>query len=265
MFISSSGGFSMSANDATIEKGELLNNNPSIEGYPSVRRNILRSDSGILNVMSLKGGDGLKDGSSLWMLNDGCSFEGIVSERDSSFFIPVLESIEAKEDTDRMKLTFKGMLLLPCNLSFSVEKRKGEEKEIEKHDFDASGFLSEREVEGSVAKDLLSSCGNEIEVSASILFGNSNSPSSTNSFILKNASETNANGNERIVEGEIEILWSLFTFIGCIVVIAIQLLMIVMVVLLRKKLKEAEKKAKAADLEAKLIMEKIERRCENKG
>ncbi|KAH7831337.1 uncharacterized protein MONOS_12925 [Monocercomonoides exilis] len=196
------GGITMSGGNVIIEKGEFLNNNPSIEGYPSLRRNIICSDSGTLNVMSLKGGDGLKDNTSLCMLNEGCSFEGIVSERDSSFFIPVLESVEAKEETDRMKLTFKGLLLIPCNLSFSVVKRKGEEKEIEHFDFDSNGFLSEREAEGSVARDLISGCGNEIEVSVCVLFGNSNSPSSTNSFILKNATVSESNGDGNVVKGD---------------------------------------------------------------
>ncbi|KAH7817646.1 uncharacterized protein MONOS_12266 [Monocercomonoides exilis] len=91
------GGITMSGGNIVIEKGEFLNNNPSIEGYPSLRRNIICSDSGTLNVRSLKGGDGLERNTSLWMLNEGCSFEGIASERDSSFFIPVLESVEARE------------------------------------------------------------------------------------------------------------------------------------------------------------------------
>ncbi|KAH7824204.1 uncharacterized protein MONOS_15840 [Monocercomonoides exilis] len=195
------GGITMSGGNMNIEKGEFMNNNPSIEGYPSLRRNIICSDSGTLNVMSLKGGDGLERNTSLWMLNDGCSFEGIASERDSSFFIPVLKSVEAKEEANRMELTFKGMLLVPCNLSFSVVKRKGEEKEIEHYDFDSNGFLSEIEVEGSVTKDLISNCGDEIEVSVHILFGNAESPSSTHTFILKNASQIDAKVDERIVEG----------------------------------------------------------------
>ncbi|KAH7817974.1 uncharacterized protein MONOS_12719 [Monocercomonoides exilis] len=195
------GGITMSGGNVIIEMGLFENNNPSIEKYPSLRRNIICSVSGILDAMSLKGGDGLERNTSLWMLNEGCSFEGIVSERDSSFFIPVPESVEAKEETDRMKLIFKGMLLVPCNLSFSVVKRKGEEKQIEHYDFDSNGFLSEREVEGSVAKDLISGCGDEIEVSVHILFGNEESPSSTQPFILKNTSEAKTNGDERVVEG----------------------------------------------------------------
>ncbi|KAH7816073.1 uncharacterized protein MONOS_13510 [Monocercomonoides exilis] len=194
------GGITMRGGNVIIEKGEFIDNNPSIEGYPSLRRNIICSDSGTLNVMSLKGGDGVLPNSSLWMLDEGCSFEGIASERESSFFIPVLESVEAKEETDRMKLTFKGLLLVPCNLSFSVVKRKGEEKHIEHYDFDSNGVLSEREAEGSVAKDLIRSCGDEIEVSVHVLFGNKESPSSTTSFILKNKSEIEPKREENIVE-----------------------------------------------------------------
>ncbi|KAH7829700.1 uncharacterized protein MONOS_4080 [Monocercomonoides exilis] len=237
------GGVAMSGGNMIIEKGEFIGNNPSIEGYPSLRRNIICLDSGTLNVMSLKGGDGLKDNTSLWMLNEGCSFEGIASERDSSFFIPVLESVEAKEETDRMKLTFKGMLLVPCNLSFAVVKRKGEENEIEKYMFDENGFLSEREVEGSVGKDLIRSCEDEIEVSVCILFGNSNSPSSTNSFILKNASITPPKGDERNVESgkEEKSSWALVVIvIFAIMFLIVLIVSIIFIVRWRKAKNDAE-------------------------
>ncbi|KAH7814942.1 uncharacterized protein MONOS_18380 [Monocercomonoides exilis] len=207
---SAEGGITLSGGNIMIEKGEFMNNNPSIEEYPSLRRNIICSDSEILNMMSLKGGDGLKDNTSLWILNEGCSFEGVVSERDSSFFIPVLESVEAKESTDRMKLTFKMMPLVPCNLSFSVVKRKGDENEIEKHDFDSNGFLSEREVEGSVGKGLISSCGNEIEMS--------------------NRSESQANGDEKSVESGKEGK-SIWTIIVIVLVVILLIVLIVSVVL----------------------------------
>ncbi|KAH7830534.1 uncharacterized protein MONOS_4288 [Monocercomonoides exilis] len=236
------GGITMSGGNVIIDAGNFSNNNPTIEGYTSLRRNIICSDSGTLNVMSLKGGDGWKDNSSLWMLNDGCSFEGIVTERDSSFFIPVLESVEAKEITDRMKLIFKGMLLVPCNLSFTVVKKKGEEKEIEKHDFDENGFMSEREVEGIVAKDLISSCEDEIEVSVHILFGNAESPSSTNSFILKNRSEVEPKGDERIVEGgkEGKSFWLLIVVILAVLFLIVLVVSIIFIARWKKVKNEAE-------------------------
>ncbi|KAH7831421.1 uncharacterized protein MONOS_5391 [Monocercomonoides exilis] len=229
------GGITMSGGEMVVKEGRFENNDPSIEGYPSLRRNIICSDSGTLNVMSLKGGDGLKDNTSLWMLNNGCSFEGIVSERESSFFIPVLGSVEAKEETDRMKLTFKGMLLFPCNLSFSIVKRKGEEKEIEHYDFDSNGFLSERKVEGSVAKDLINSCGNEIEMSVHILFGNAESPSSTNSFILKNATESDGDGN--IVKGD-NSSSSLWIIITLTIILFVVLIVVVVLAIRWRKVKE---------------------------
>ncbi|KAH7818147.1 uncharacterized protein MONOS_3945 [Monocercomonoides exilis] len=230
------GGITMSEGNVNIEMGLFENNNPSIEGYPSLRRNIICSNSGTLNVMSLKGGDGALPNTSLWMLNEGCNFEGIASERDSSFFIPVLESVEVKEETDRMKLIFKGMLLVPCNLSFSVVRRKGEEKEIEKHDFDSNEFLSEREAEGSVGKDLISGCENEIEVSVHILFGNAESPSSTNPFILKNASEAKTNGDERIVEGgkEGKSYWLLIVIVLVVILLIVFVVSIIFIVRWRK-------------------------------
>ncbi|KAH7832217.1 uncharacterized protein MONOS_11439 [Monocercomonoides exilis] len=174
------GGITMSGGNVFIEAGNFSNNNPSIERYPSLRRNIICSDSGTLNVLSLKGGDGLKDNTSLWMLNDGCSFEGIASERDSSFFIPVLEKAE-----------------------------------------------------GSVAKDLISSCGNEIEVSVHVLFGRSESPSSTHSFILKNRSEPESKRDERIAEGgnEGKSSWALIVIVMLAVLFLIVLIVSIVVTL----------------------------------
>ncbi|KAH7828062.1 uncharacterized protein MONOS_14332 [Monocercomonoides exilis] len=236
------GGITIGGGEITVNDGRFENNNPSIEGYPSLRRNIICSDSGSLIITSLKGGDGVLPNSSLWMLNEGCSFEGIASERDSSLFIPVLESVEAKEETDRMKLTFKGLLLFPCNLSFSVVKKKGEEKEIEHYDFDSNGFFSEIEVEGSVAKDLISSCGDKTEVSVHVLFGNDESPSSTHSIVLKNASESQSSGNERIVEGgkEGKSIWLLVVIVLVVILLIVLIVSIILAVRWRKQKRRTE-------------------------
>ncbi|KAH7824680.1 uncharacterized protein MONOS_12590 [Monocercomonoides exilis] len=242
---SSEGGISVDCGNVDITMGMFVNNTSSILQYTSARRNVVCTGSAMVDLVSLKGGDGWKDNSSLWMLNDVCSFEGIVYERDSSFFIPVLESVEAKEETDRMKLIFKGMLFIPCNMSFSVVKRKGEEKEIEHYDFDASGLMSEREVEGSGGKDLLSNCGNEIEVSVHVLFGNSESPSSTQSFVLKNASEAKGNGDERIVEGVKE--GKSWAFI--IAIIFVVLFLIALIVSIAVTIRWKKQKRKTEELE----------------
>ncbi|KAH7824417.1 uncharacterized protein MONOS_2308 [Monocercomonoides exilis] len=259
------GGITMSGGNVIIEMGLFENNNPSIEGYPSLRRNIICSDSGSLNVLSLKGGDGVLPNTSLWILNEGCSFDGIISERDSSFFIPVLESVEAKEETDRMKLTFKGMLFVPCNLWFSVVKRKGEEKEIEKYEFDSNEFLSEREVEGSVGKDLISSCGEEIEVSVQVLFGDSNSPSWTEPLILKNRTVGRDDLREDVVKESEKggNGWSIYAFVACAVVVVV--LVLVIVLILNKKQKRSGKKVVEGDLENMKMIENCELSKEEKN
>eukprot|EP00770_Monocercomonoides_exilis_P011273 MONOS_11219.1-p1 / transcript=MONOS_11219.1 / gene=MONOS_11219 / organism=Monocercomonoides_exilis_PA203 / gene_product=unspecified product / transcript_product=unspecified product / location=Mono_scaffold00551:37732-40956(+) / protein_length=1074 / sequence_SO=supercontig / SO=protein_coding / is_pseudo=false len=240
---SSKGGMTVSGGNVMIEKGEFVNNNPSIANYISLKRNIICSDSGTLNVMSLKGGDGWERNTSLWMLNDGCSFEGIVSERASPFFLPVLESVEENEKGEEVEVVFKGKLLLPCNLSFMIVKQKGEEKQIEKYEFDESGYVLETEVEGRLAKEAISEVGDDAEVRVLILFGDGNNPSSTDSFILKNKSEPKANGDERIVEGGKEGKSSWAVIIAVIFVVLFLIVLVVSVVLAvrwRKVKNEAE-------------------------
>ncbi|KAH7828495.1 uncharacterized protein MONOS_13200 [Monocercomonoides exilis] len=62
---SSLGGLSISSGNMTIEKKEFINNEPFIEKYTSLCRNIICSDSASLTISSLKGGDGLMPNSSL--------------------------------------------------------------------------------------------------------------------------------------------------------------------------------------------------------
>ncbi|KAH7826060.1 uncharacterized protein MONOS_4187 [Monocercomonoides exilis] len=236
---SSKGGISIKGGKAVIEMGMITNNNPFIEKYPSLRRNIICSDSASLTISSLKGGDGVKDDSSMWMLNNECLIEGIVSERASSFFIPVLESVETREKGEEVEVVFKGKLLLPCNLSFMVVKQIGDEKQIEKHEFDESGFASETEVEGVVAKEKISEAGDEAEVRVSILFGDADKQSSTGSFILKNRSEPKVNGDERIVEGGKERKSYLLLIVIIMAIILLIVLIIAVAFIVRwRKVKE---------------------------
>ncbi|KAH7815695.1 uncharacterized protein MONOS_119 [Monocercomonoides exilis] len=237
------GGITISGGNVIIEKGEFLDNNPFIEKYPSLHRNIICSDSGILNVLSLKGGDGLKDNSSLWILNEGCTLGGIASERDSSFFIPVLESVSSEEDEGEIKLTFTGSLLLPCNLSFELISKVGDVDVIDRYTFCSDEHVNESSAVGRIPSSVVKSAAEEAEVSVCILFGKADSPSSTQSFILKNRSEPKANGDERIVEGgkEGKLSWAFIIAIIFVVLFLIVLFVAIAFIVRWKKQKRRTK------------------------
>ncbi|KAH7832058.1 uncharacterized protein MONOS_388 [Monocercomonoides exilis] len=192
------GGITMRGGNVNIEKGEFINNNPSVEGYPSLRRNIICSDSGTLNVMSLKGGDGLKDNSSLWMLNDGCTLDGIAGERSSPFFIPKLEEASVNENGSNIVVKFKGSLFVPCDLSFRVVNKTGDVELVETYEFEEDSFVSEAEVIGTIPSANISTIEDETEISVMILFGKQRV--ATSPQILKNKTESKT-GKDRVVEG----------------------------------------------------------------
>ncbi|KAH7819900.1 uncharacterized protein MONOS_17906 [Monocercomonoides exilis] len=236
----SSGGLSISSGNVAIEKGEFLNNNPFIENYPSLRRNIICSDSGSLSISSLKGGDGVFPDISMWILNDGCSFEGIVSERASSFFIPVLEGASASENGGGTEIQFKGALLLPCDLSFRLILSAGDTDLIETYHFAEDGFVSEAEAVGMVPSRNLSSIPDDTEVSVMIVYGKR--LSATDAFVLKNRSEPKANGDERIAEGgkEGKSYWLLIVVVLVVILLIVLIGFILFVIRWKKVKNEAE-------------------------
>ncbi|KAH7827039.1 uncharacterized protein MONOS_9879 [Monocercomonoides exilis] len=261
------GGITMSGGEMTVNDGRFENNNPFVQKYPSLRRNIICSDSASLTISSLKGGDGLMSNSSLWILNDGCTLGGIAGERLSPFFIPKLEEASLIENGNNVSIKFKGTLLLPCDLSFRLIFKTGDVELVETYQFDENSFVSEDEVIGTIPSENISTIANETEVSVMILFGKQFA--STPPQKLKNRSKSNVNGDERIVEGgkEEKSTWNLIVIVVVGVLFVISMLIFVaVVVLLRKKLREAEKKVEKERLENEEIMGKLERRRkENNG
>ncbi|KAH7829849.1 uncharacterized protein MONOS_12261 [Monocercomonoides exilis] len=239
---SSEGGLSVSGGNVEIEKGEFANNNPSIGKYPSARRNILCSDSAQLNIMSLKGGDGVKDDSSMWILNDGCSLMGIVEERASPLFVPTLRRVETEEKEEVLDVVFRGALLLPCNLSFRVVSSVGDVEQMETHEISESGFVSEEEVRGTTGLEMVRGAEASAEVRVCILFGDGHSPSATESFILKNRSEVESKGDERIAEGgkEGKSIWPIIVVILTVLFLIVLIGFIMFVIRWRKVKNEAE-------------------------
>ncbi|KAH7824820.1 putative Protein tyrosine and serine/threonine kinase [Monocercomonoides exilis] len=243
----SNGGLSILGGSVEIEKGEFMNNNPLISNYPSLRRNIICSDSGTLNVMSLKGGDGLKDNTSLWILNEGCEMGGMMEERASPLFIPVVE--EARNETaseGRTIITLSGRLLLPCNVSLKLSFRNGREEVVETYGIGEKESVSENDIYAVVSSTHMGAAGAETEVSVSLLFGKIEFPSSTDSFILKNKTELNVKGNERIVEGGKEGK----SYLLLIVIILVAVLLVVLIISVIFIVRWRKQKRRAEELEA---------------
>ncbi|KAH7820020.1 uncharacterized protein MONOS_10686 [Monocercomonoides exilis] len=232
------GGLSVSAGNVTIEKGEFFNNNPFIEKYPSLRRNIICSDSASLTISSLKGRDGLMPNSSLWVLNDGCTVGGIAGERPSPFFIPRLEDVSVNENGNNVVVKFKGSLLLPCDLSFRLVYKTEDVELFETYQFEKDSFVSETEVIGTVPSENISSIGNDTEVSVMILFGKQ--LAATSPQILKNKTEPKIDGEGRLAEGgkEGKSYWLL---IVCIVIVVVLLVVIIILAVRWRRAKNENK------------------------
>ncbi|KAH7831392.1 uncharacterized protein MONOS_16960 [Monocercomonoides exilis] len=158
-----------------------------------------------LNEMGFKGGEGMEKNTSLRILDEGCQLGGIASERGSSFFIPVLEEVKSTtQASGGMDLSIRGKLLLPHKLSQEISMKDGDEEELVRKGIEEEGFASENEIHSVVTRSEWEKVREETEVSVWIVFGKADSPSATESFIVKNRSESVGKGDERIVEGGIE-------------------------------------------------------------
>jgi hypothetical protein len=160
------------------------NNNPQLPLTPSLRRNILCSDGGKLNLVSLQGGDGQEKQTSLWIINDGaCVFDALLNERNSSFFIPTLEKVEKEKQNSKYVLTFIGRLLLPCNLTYRLVITSTPPSSSP-HNF--TRFVNEKKAIGSVDASSIENADYEEEVIIAVVYGKLGEEKVSNSYIVKN-------------------------------------------------------------------------------
>ncbi|KAH7822822.1 uncharacterized protein MONOS_8259 [Monocercomonoides exilis] len=240
------GGITIDRGNVDITMGMFVNNTPSLPQYPSARRNVVCTSSAVVDVVSLKGGDGWKDNSSLWILNEGCTLKGLASDRPSALFVPELREVQMEVKGTQAELRFVGELLLPCNLSCQLVRSLRSEQHIERHEFGDDGFVDEHEawcaILSSEIEPEAEAEEESEEVSVCLLFGNADSPSSTQSFILKNRSEPEQKGDERIVEGgnEKKLWWILVVIVMAIVLFVVLMIAVISTVRWRKVKNEAE-------------------------
>ncbi|KAH7830810.1 uncharacterized protein MONOS_11615 [Monocercomonoides exilis] len=219
----------------------------------------------------MKGGDEALPNASLWILNEGCELAGIASSRSSAFFIPSLEMVERTEkegNEGKTELKFRGALLLPCNLSFQMMTTVDDTLTIEKYDFEDNGFISESEIHGMILATIFSSTSDDAEISVSILFGDIESPSTTNAIVVKNKTIQKDEQNVDVTEMKSDVKekaeWSLIGFIVCLIVLVMVVCgTVVLGVILWKKQKAAKKIKERIEIGMIENTEKMEMTTEN--
>ncbi|KAH7830409.1 uncharacterized protein MONOS_12668 [Monocercomonoides exilis] len=239
---SSLGGLTVKGGSVQIYAGYFWNNGPRFAGYSSLRRNVMCSGDGEMNVMSLKGGDGAKDNSSMWIQSDECKMWGIVDERPSVFFIPILEGVEAEEKDGKIVFLFKGALLIPCNLSFEVISNAAGVDSIVKCEFLEEGFVDENETIGLVGVHEIGWGMEEAEISVGITFGDLLKSHSTSHVIVKNKTELQQNADVNIVKGgeKEKTLWPIIVIVLVVTLLIVLIVSIILAVRWRKAKNEAE-------------------------
>ncbi|KAH7819152.1 uncharacterized protein MONOS_3280 [Monocercomonoides exilis] len=165
----SDGALSVSGGTVRIGDAKFVSNSPSASSYQSALRNIACSDGASLTLASLKGGDGAKDNTSLWILDSERTLAGIPFHRLSPFFISTLHSafevVNEAETMSEITIRFKGELLFPCNQSFRLATTTGTEELLHRFEFDAKGLASEKETFGVIQGSILREVLEEAEVS----------------------------------------------------------------------------------------------------
>jgi hypothetical protein len=115
----SNGGIKVEGGEISIIAGKFEENNPKFKNFLSFRRKIC-CETSMLNIESVKGGDGWIPNSSLFLYSPSCLLEKDGNEIFVPLFIPHLSSIDEPDKTNGMKITFNGDSLFPCSLSFSL-------------------------------------------------------------------------------------------------------------------------------------------------
>eukprot|EP00770_Monocercomonoides_exilis_P000944 MONOS_937.1-p1 / transcript=MONOS_937.1 / gene=MONOS_937 / organism=Monocercomonoides_exilis_PA203 / gene_product=unspecified product / transcript_product=unspecified product / location=Mono_scaffold00015:202594-210570(+) / protein_length=2658 / sequence_SO=supercontig / SO=protein_coding / is_pseudo=false len=243
---SSKGGLSISGGNISIQFGMFSGNNPNAAGYPSIRNNVICSHNALLNIVSLKGGDGFLPNTSMWIAGDDCILAGLASERFSPFFIPQLHSVNSHIQGDALSLDLIGSLLLPCHLFLQIDFIEGSLHQLKTYPLQAELFENETEIHAVIPASIVTSVPDTTEVAVSILFGSPNATASTAQFILKNRSEIVQKEDERIVEGgkEGKTSWAMK-----IAVIFVVLFLIVLIVAVAFIVRWRKQKRRTEELE----------------
>ncbi|KAH7828098.1 uncharacterized protein MONOS_1625 [Monocercomonoides exilis] len=120
-----------------------------------MRNYIACSGHALLNIQSPKGGDGLKENSSLWALNLECNFSIVASERDSPFFIPYLNSVKSHQQSYTLAIDLAGYLLLSCGLFLQVDSFDCQVHNLQVNLLQAGEFAGKTEIHEAIPASIV--------------------------------------------------------------------------------------------------------------
>ncbi|KAK2961809.1 hypothetical protein BLNAU_3246 [Blattamonas nauphoetae] len=168
----------MRSGTLTIEACLFHDNTPSLEPFPSFRRNLMCSDNGSIDLQSLSGGDGTLDHPSLWMAVDGCSMTGEYAKPLSPLFIPTLSNTSTSSFDKKKELyeiEVKGSTLIPCGLFLEVFEMTKDKKEgnADRHQLstDTTSSFTETSITLALSASSLPSLDSTLEWRGRLVFG----------------------------------------------------------------------------------------------
>ncbi|KAK2943131.1 hypothetical protein BLNAU_21958 [Blattamonas nauphoetae] len=172
------GAINMKNGSLTIRTSSFDSNSPQLSSFPSLRRNIICSDDGHIEIGGLNGGDGMETPSA-WIMGERCNLTGKESITGSSFFVPSLISKSCNSSytskTKTFAITIVGTTLIPCGLTLEVFEKLKDGTMGRDHSFalnlNSTTSFSEKEIVISLSESSLPTFSKSLEWRGRLVFG----------------------------------------------------------------------------------------------
>ncbi|KAK2955668.1 hypothetical protein BLNAU_9358 [Blattamonas nauphoetae] len=190
LFNISQGAIRMKGGRLNIQGSIFKDNSPNDQDFPSARRNVACSESGIVHVGSLTAGDGSPLHPSAWISSDGCSIDSTEIDSHAPLFIPTLSSDSTSKldkKTKSFSLTIEGTILIPCSLFLEVFEMRKDGTEVNSTQIhltvDSATSFSETKIVITLPSSSLKSLDDSLEWRGRLVFGENQT--TTNSFLIQ--------------------------------------------------------------------------------
>ncbi|KAK2955646.1 hypothetical protein BLNAU_9336 [Blattamonas nauphoetae] len=235
----SQGAIRMKGGQLTIQGSIFTNNSPNDQDFPSARRNIACSESGIVHIGSLAAGDGFKN-PSMWISSEGCSIESTEVNAHSPLFIPTLSSDSTSKLDKKTKLftlTIEGTILIPCSLFLEVFEMGKDGTEVNSTQIpltvDSATSFTETKIVVTLPSSSLENLDDSLEWRGRLVFGENET--TTNNFLIQQSS------SGRFAQSvKDNMKW----WIPLVIVLACALLALILIVVLLKRRRNKNKAEK---------------------